>query len=172
MSTDASDATNAPAAQLAIQRLNEVDTVRATLNDDDQLHLDISNLVGGDMVTMKFLVRHLALARGTDEHEVIADTREFLDNVEQAPHRTRTSGVGAPCHAVTASDHHSHGGDKDSAPRPDTTTTRTSRRPAASSASRRHPLPRADHHARSSTRINDPSPSRPHERPGLTRKGG
>jgi hypothetical protein len=40
-----------------------------------------SNLVGGVMVTMKFLFLQLALARGTDEHEVIADTREFLDDV-------------------------------------------------------------------------------------------
>jgi hypothetical protein len=40
-STDASDVTNAQAAQLAIQRLNEVDAVSATLNDDDQLNLDI-----------------------------------------------------------------------------------------------------------------------------------
>lgn len=86
-STDASDATNAQAAQLAIQRLNDVDAVIATLSDDDELHVDISNLVGGVMVTMKFLVRQLALARSIDEHEVIANTREFLDDVGRAQHR-------------------------------------------------------------------------------------
>lgn len=75
------DRTNANAAQLAIQRLNEVDAVSATLDDDNELHLDISNLLGGVMVTMKYLVRQLSLCADVDEHQVIVTTREFLDRL-------------------------------------------------------------------------------------------
>ncbi|TFD75328.1 hypothetical protein [Cryobacterium psychrophilum] len=73
------DDTNSAAMNLALTRMNEVDAVTATLGDDDSLSLDASNLLGGTIVTMNWLVEQLAQERHQPKHNVITDLREFLD---------------------------------------------------------------------------------------------
>jgi hypothetical protein len=77
--TFVAEGVEAAAIDLAVERLNEVGAVEATLEGDDNLRLDISNLVGGVLTAMTFLVRQLALYAEVDEQEVIIRTREFID---------------------------------------------------------------------------------------------
>lgn len=64
---------------LALKRLDEVDAVTATLDDDDVLDMDISNLTGGAIVTIKFLAEFVANAQGVSLEEVVATARRFID---------------------------------------------------------------------------------------------
>jgi hypothetical protein len=67
------------AVDLAVARLNEINAVEATLDDADNLTLDISDLVGGIVVAMGFLVNQVSLYADVDAQEVVIKTREFLD---------------------------------------------------------------------------------------------
>jgi hypothetical protein len=78
-SADADAATNASVVQLAIERLNEIGAVTATLDEADGLHVNITNLVGGALVTMTWLIRQLSLTATAERDEVIVTAREFLD---------------------------------------------------------------------------------------------
>jgi hypothetical protein len=75
----ASSDANAAAMILALTRMNEVDAVAATLDEDDNLSVDASNLLGGAMVSVNWLVEQLAHERGQDKELVIAELRDFLD---------------------------------------------------------------------------------------------
>jgi len=68
---------NAEVMNLALRRLDEVDGAVTTTADG--LSLDLSNLVGGAVVSMHWLIERLALSRGIDRHAVITELREFLD---------------------------------------------------------------------------------------------
>jgi hypothetical protein len=71
---------NASAMNLALRRLNEVDgALKATMSEEDTLSLDASNLLGGAIVTLSWLIEQLAVARGVERLAVVAEVREFLD---------------------------------------------------------------------------------------------
>jgi len=76
--TTATDDTNSAAMHLALSRMNEVDAYTATIDDDARLSLDASNLLGGTIVSMNWLIEQLAQERNQSRHSVIADLREFL----------------------------------------------------------------------------------------------
>lgn len=74
------DDANSAAMDLALQRLNDVDAVTATIDDEtDVVDMNITNLVGGAVVTMKLLAGVLAEAKGISIEEVVSTTRRFLD---------------------------------------------------------------------------------------------
>lgn len=75
------DPTNAAAMNLAFRRFDEVEAVTLTWDDEkpDPPLLDVSPLVGGAMVSMKWLVGRVAAYARSSEEEVIADLREFLE---------------------------------------------------------------------------------------------
>jgi hypothetical protein len=67
-------------ANLALGAINEIDgAVLATADDDDNVSIDISGLVGGAVITIAQLVNELADARGVDRETVIAGMRSYLD---------------------------------------------------------------------------------------------
>jgi len=78
-SAEADEAANENAINLAIERLNEIGAVTATLDDQEALDVNVSNLVGGTLVTMTWLVRQLSLSAAVDQAEVIVNAREFLE---------------------------------------------------------------------------------------------
>lgn len=74
---------NNEAMDLALARLNQIDEAVVARVDDETgrlKSLDISNLLGGALVSMNWLVTQLAEARGVDELDVIASLREALDS--------------------------------------------------------------------------------------------
>jgi hypothetical protein len=78
---NASENLNANAMNLALRRLNEIDgAVKATLSDEETLSLDASNLLGGAIIAISWLVEQLADARDSDRLAIVAQLREFLDS--------------------------------------------------------------------------------------------
>lgn len=75
---------NNDAMSLALDRLNEIDgAIEVDVDDDEDeldVALDVTNLAGGTIVLVNYLVHQLAGARGEDVHDVIARAREFLDD--------------------------------------------------------------------------------------------
>lgn len=71
---------NVDVMNLALAKLDEIGAVTATMSDDDGLSVDASNLVGGALVTINYLVHQLAQARGVAHEVVVAGAREFLDS--------------------------------------------------------------------------------------------
>jgi hypothetical protein len=74
---------NSEAMDLALARLKEIDEAIVAHVDEDTGHLeslDISNLLGGALASINWLVTQLAEARGVDELDVIASLREALDS--------------------------------------------------------------------------------------------
>jgi hypothetical protein len=65
-------------ANLALERLDEVGAVRATLHDDT-LDLDATPLIGGALLSIHWLAGHLAAAMHVDKLEVYSRLRAFLD---------------------------------------------------------------------------------------------
>ena len=70
---------NTNAMNLALTRLDEIGAVDATTSDDGGLAVDVSNLVGGALVTVNYLVHQLAKARSVSPEVVVAGARAFLD---------------------------------------------------------------------------------------------
>lgn len=67
------------AVNLALRRLGEVEgAYRVTLNDEDEVSLDLSNLVGGTAVAMSRLVQLAAEGQGVSREEIISDLRTWL----------------------------------------------------------------------------------------------
>jgi hypothetical protein len=77
--TSATPDANAAAMNLALKRMNDVDAVKATLDDNENLSLDASNLLGGAMVSVNWLIEQLAHERRSDKRLVISELRDFLD---------------------------------------------------------------------------------------------
>lgn len=76
------DDPDAAAVQLAVDRLLELDamTVKVTdVNDEFEVDVDVSDLVGGAMVTMQYLIHQLAKTTEVDPLIVISKVREHLD---------------------------------------------------------------------------------------------
>jgi hypothetical protein len=65
-----------------LERVNEAGAVSATVNDDGQVVLDASQLLGGTVAAMNWLVEAVARAGDLDKEAVIAEVREFLDQEE------------------------------------------------------------------------------------------
>jgi hypothetical protein len=64
----------------AFARLNQVGAIRTHApTHGPALQVDISHLMGGTIVTLKWLVAHLAAERGVTEADVITELRQFLD---------------------------------------------------------------------------------------------
>ncbi len=73
------DAPSVDMVNLALSGLAEVEgAYTVTLDDDDAVTLDLSNLVGGTMVAMSRLVQLVADAEGVSREEVISDLRQWL----------------------------------------------------------------------------------------------
>lgn len=73
---------NSKALALALSRLNEIEgAVVAKLDEEtgEVVSVDMSNLLGGVLMSMHWLVTELAEARGVDQLDVIASLREALD---------------------------------------------------------------------------------------------
>jgi hypothetical protein len=83
--SSASDDVNIDAVNLAWKRINEVDgavEAHASGTDEDpdvELSLDLSNVLGGALIDVTWLVARLAECRGSDSASIIVELREFLD---------------------------------------------------------------------------------------------
>lgn len=75
------DGVNEAAMNMALARVDEVeDAVKAEFDPDtDHLSLDLSNVLGGAMVTINWAVRLLAQERGVDPLVVVAEVRQRLE---------------------------------------------------------------------------------------------
>lgn len=73
---------NRDAANIALERLNEIGAVSGTQHDDGSVSLDVSDLVGGALVTMQWLVSCLDALTSLDRLEVVSRARRFLDTGE------------------------------------------------------------------------------------------
>lgn len=73
------EADNIAAMNLALTNLAEVEgAYRVTVDDDDEVSLDLSGLLGGAMVTISRLVQLVADEKQVNREEVISDLREWL----------------------------------------------------------------------------------------------
>jgi hypothetical protein len=72
---------NGDAVNRAWQRLNEIEAVRATYDDEtDAMRVDMTSVPGSAAVVVTWLVRQVALDAGVSREEVILALREFLDS--------------------------------------------------------------------------------------------
>ncbi|MEN0022206.1 MAG: hypothetical protein AAGC61_02915 [Microbacterium sp.] len=73
------DGDRVEATNLALRRLAELEgAYRVTLNDDDELSLDLSNLIGGTAVAMSRLVQLASEGQGVSREEIVSDLRGWL----------------------------------------------------------------------------------------------
>ena len=83
--SSAPDEMNIGAVNLAWKRINDVEgavEAQASGTDEDpdiELSLDLSNLLGGALINITWLVTRLAECRGSDSASIIVELREFLD---------------------------------------------------------------------------------------------
>lgn len=68
------------AANLALQRLNAVDAVTATLGENGDLQLNIDRLANATVYVIYLLAAQLANVTNVDTDTVIAAAREIVDN--------------------------------------------------------------------------------------------
>jgi len=73
------DEDNVVAMNLALQRLDEVGAIGATTARTGEITLEVSNLAGGAVVSLNWLIEQLAFREGSDPQAVIARLRDFLD---------------------------------------------------------------------------------------------
>lgn len=71
---------NAVAMNLALHRLNEIDGAVGIEVDGDHVGLDLSNVTGGTIVLVNWLVHRLSEARREDPNVIVSRAREFLDD--------------------------------------------------------------------------------------------
>lgn len=77
-SPEASEAGNDRAINLALERLHEIGAVTATIDSgSDAVSVDVSNIAAPAVVLLYWLARTAAQAP-RDEHDVIAELREFI----------------------------------------------------------------------------------------------
>lgn len=80
------DASDASTLNLAFQRLTEIEgAFHVKVQDggpdsDLDIELDLSNLLGGTIVTMTWLIHQIASAQGVSPDSVIIELRHFLDS--------------------------------------------------------------------------------------------
>jgi hypothetical protein len=75
------DQSNSDAMNLAFLRMQEIGAVNATLNEADQLDLDVSNLIGGAVTSLHWLAMFAAeMSDGRlTRDDVIVRLRDYLD---------------------------------------------------------------------------------------------
>lgn len=76
--------TDAEIVNTVYQRLLEAETFTVTAKDDGpdtdlDVTIDLSNVLGGALVTMNKLINDLAQARGVDRDTIIIGLREYID---------------------------------------------------------------------------------------------
>jgi hypothetical protein len=81
---EADEEVNNQAIKLAWQRLNQIEgAVTATLDDEtDEVTITLSNVLGGALVSMNWLLSVAEASTGLDRLELIAGMREFLATVD------------------------------------------------------------------------------------------
>lgn len=78
------DPSSAP-VDLAYQRLMQIDgAVQVAVHNPGPgeplaVRLDLSNLLGASLITIRILAERLAAAEGRDVADIIVETREFID---------------------------------------------------------------------------------------------
>lgn len=78
-----SDTDMGQAVQAAINALGDIGAVTATYNDEtDTVALDASDLTGGALTLIAWLVNQLAGARGISPELAVAEAREFLSSLD------------------------------------------------------------------------------------------
>lgn len=79
VSAHAVDSDSVEAMNLALRRLSEIDGAYVvTLNGEDEVSLDLSNLLGGTAVAMSRLIQLAAEGQGVSRDEIISDLRAWL----------------------------------------------------------------------------------------------
>ena len=73
------EAGSARAANLALERFNEVGAIIVTQGEDGEIFVNIDYLTVGVIIAMRWLTVQLAETRGIDQAELIADLRHYLD---------------------------------------------------------------------------------------------
>jgi hypothetical protein len=76
------DSPDSEPIELALKRLDEIPGAYDVTVDDDGTNLDVkvdlSNLLGGAVTAMQWLVSHVADAQGVSREEVVSDLRAWL----------------------------------------------------------------------------------------------
>ncbi len=75
-----SDEVNTAAANLALQRLNDVDAVTATLDDNGDVQVNIDGLANAALYTLYLLATQLSEATGVDIELVTSGIRHIFDD--------------------------------------------------------------------------------------------
>ena len=74
------DVEDASAQNLALARISEIGAVTATYDDEtDAMNIDASDLIGGALTSMQWLVTQLAVVSDVEETDVLVRLRSFLD---------------------------------------------------------------------------------------------
>lgn len=80
---DRTDASNAASANVALRRLHELEAVTAAVDDDTgAIRVDWSDLAGGALLLVEWLVAQLTAAAGVDREVVLHNARAFLDKLD------------------------------------------------------------------------------------------
>jgi hypothetical protein len=66
-------------SNVALARLNDVGAMTARTQPEREVAVDVSMLVGGTTVLLKWLIGHLAVYAKSSEEDVVADARAFLE---------------------------------------------------------------------------------------------
>jgi hypothetical protein len=72
------------AADLAYQRLNELDTIPVHVDGGDpeadlNIDIDLSNILGASLITISWLVEQLATETGRSRENILFALREYVD---------------------------------------------------------------------------------------------
>jgi hypothetical protein len=68
---------NVSITNLALNRLNEIGAITATMSDDGEITIDASDFLGAAATTIGWLVNRLADAQRRERLEILADARRF-----------------------------------------------------------------------------------------------
>lgn len=79
---DADGSANVAAMNLALRRMNETGAVKASLEDDDTLKLDMSDLLSAMGLVVRYLAGLAGVHARTSTLDMIAQARGFVDGEE------------------------------------------------------------------------------------------
>lgn len=79
---DSDETVNTSAVNLALAGINDIDGAITVIQTNvDSINLDVSNLLDGTLHSLHWLVSSLAAARGVEREAVVAELREFIDQL-------------------------------------------------------------------------------------------